>query len=139
MKCKICGAEIEEQKFVQDLEDDLKYHQMCFHCNFWRSHLEHDKSIGKYDYAIINGGHYLFGEELDKDGWFKGFGGRRFYVKFKDGHMRTTDNLWFQGEITDAHPHWRELMPDTAEFVTKEEYEEYLKQGAEKLLKDLIK
>lgn len=48
-------------------------------------------------------------------GAFRGFSGRRFWIRFKDGSTLTTNNLWYQGKIPDE---FRDELPDTAEFYT---------------------
>ena len=121
--CKICGKEEELDHWCEDEQKQLKKHQMCFKCNHWRMNHELDmKKRGDHCWAIINGHHYVFGPNGEKDNWMKGFGGSRFKIKFKEGTIKETDNLWHQGDIKEAHQHWREVMPDNAEFVKDKGY-----------------
>ena len=119
MKCKICGAEIPENEFTKQKTDELVEHQMCFTCNHWRINHEEDiNNCDPHEYAIVDGGHYrLLPSDPNQDGWFKGFGGHRFHFKFNDGTEVECDNVWFQGDITEAHPYWRDLMPDNAVII----------------------
>lgn len=117
MNCKICGAEIEEDRYIKSCTDELVSRQLCFTCNHW--HNEHEADMNDPDrvnhgYAICKGVHYFLGPHTDSQ--FKGFGGHKVTVRFFDGVIKECDNLWCQGTITDAHPHWRNLMPDNAEI-----------------------
>ena len=42
-----------------------------------------------------------------------GCAGRRFWIRFKDGRVLTTNNLWCGGKVPDE---FRKDFPDTAEF-----------------------
>jgi hypothetical protein len=74
---------------------------------FWEMH------YAMYDASsvIIQGHHFRVGPE--KSGPFRGFGGTPFTIKFYDGRVVTTRNLWQQGEIDEAYREW---LPDNAEF-----------------------
>lgn len=50
----------------------------------------------------------------------RGFNGDRFNIKFSDGRLATTTNLWSQGTIPER---FRERLPDNAKFIGKDEYE----------------
>lgn len=113
MKCRICGAYIEEEQFINDAE--LAARQLCFNCNFWLEQLQADKyDPDRQDHhsAIVDGVHYVLCPHTDSP--FKGFGGHKVTFKFFDGVERECDNTWCQGNVKDAHPHWRALMPDNA-------------------------
>ena len=43
-----------------------------------------------------------------------GFGGRLFFIRFKDGRSATTRNLWEVGRIPEEY---REALPDNAKFI----------------------
>jgi hypothetical protein len=74
---------------------------------FWEMH------YALYDESSVNvrGTHYRIGPEKGKG--FRGFGGGKFVVKFFDGRVVTTTNLWCQGEIS---PEYRDRLPNNAEF-----------------------
>jgi hypothetical protein len=114
--CCICGKKENPNNWVKEYAEKLMKHQMCFECNHWRLQHEADiKERGEHGYAIVGGGHYTLHPHTD--GYFKGFGGRKFKFEFFDGHIEECDNVWFQGDITEAHPHWREVMPDNAKII----------------------
>jgi hypothetical protein len=66
----------------------------------------------------IRGHHYHIGPETGgvwrKYPGRRGFNGRKFTIRFFDGRIVTTTNLWGQGRIPESH---RERLPDNAEFV----------------------
>jgi hypothetical protein len=111
--CCICGKEEDPNEWVKDCSEKLVKYHMCHTCNFWREQHELDHTVrGEHNYAIVNGTHYVLAPHTD--GYFKGFGGRKFTFEFNDGTVKECDNVWCQGDITEEHPHWRELMPDNA-------------------------
>ena len=81
----------------------------CFECSLWRERLP---LVGNSDVAIIDGTFYTIGDENSKD-FFRGFGGNKFVIKFKDGREVTTTNLWYGGHISDA---WKSKFPNNADF-----------------------
>ena len=110
--CKICG-EVEHGKFIDKVQNVLEKEQICYTCYFWKEQMEKDKEHPN-DFAIINGEHYRIGDENDK-GYFRGFGGRKFKIRFHDGRERVTTNLWCQGDI--PHEFREKFMPDNAIFI----------------------
>lgn len=113
--CCVCGKEENPANWIESMQKELTKHQLCFTCNHWRKQNELDHTTrGEHGYAIVNGGHYTLNKPTNS--YFKGFGGRKFKFEFLDGSVVECDNVWFQGNITDAHPHWREIMPDNAEI-----------------------
>lgn len=109
--CKICGN-IEERQFVEEVQTIMEKEHLCYECNFWREQLQIDKQYPS-DFVIVNGVHYRIGPENDT-GYFRGFSGHKFIIKFNDGREKVTTNLWCQGQIPDGY--WRERMPDNAKF-----------------------
>lgn len=117
--CKICGAEIDSDRYVQDTKKELDEHQMCFNCNFWRDMLEKDAKRPPHTWCMINGTHYVI--EPDEPGsYFQGFGGREFTIEFNDGTVVTTHNLWCQSEPGE---HWKDKFPDNAKFVDNKKWQ----------------
>lgn len=106
MKCPTCGKEL--GTYVSD-EYSMKETGECFGCSLWRERLP---LVGKPNIAIIDGTFYTIGDENSKDP-FRGFGGDKFVIKFKDGRVVTTNNLWCGGEISDA---WKPQFPNNADF-----------------------
>lgn len=111
--CCICGKKENPTNWIDECAKKLVKHQMCFECNHWREQHELDLTVrGEHNYAIVGGNHYVLCPPTNS--YFKGFGGRKITFEFLDGTIKECDNVWYQGDITDAHPHWRELMPDNA-------------------------
>ena len=114
IKCKICGKHEAPSRFFDGYATELRRHNMCHTCNHWRYNHELDLTERKeHGYAIIKGTHYVLAPHTDD--YFKGFSGRKFRIRFNDGYETTCDNLWCQGDIPEGH--WRELMPDNAQFI----------------------
>lgn len=118
-KCKICGAEVDSDRYVEDTRKELEEHQMCFYCNFWRDMLEKDAKRPPHTWCVIDGTHYTI--EPDEPGsYFQGFGGREFTIEFNDGTTVTTHNLWCQNEPGE---HWKDKFPDNAKFVDNKKWQ----------------
>lgn len=118
--CKICGKEQELDEFDEKMRKVLVDNQMCFKCDHWRMNHEADidpMERGPHKWAVIDGHHYVISNSD-----LRGFSGSKFKIKFNDGTIVETSNLWHQGDIREAHPHWREVMPDNAEFIKEDGY-----------------
>lgn len=109
MKCKCCNKEIQDDWVA----NSPAYNGMCFDCHFWNTHLQKDKERNQYEYAIIDGRHYILCKSI-QDKSCSGYYGYKFKIRFKDGYVTECDNLWQQGQIPD---NFRDLMPDNAEFI----------------------
>jgi hypothetical protein len=112
VKCTSCGATYDPTHTNPDSTHGrfMGAKKVCFGCAFWSDKLniaDHSRV------ARIDGTHYFY--EDDKDGGFKGFGGRKFEIKFHDGRTVVTRNLWCQGNIP---AHFRDRLPDNAEFLS---------------------
>lgn len=117
--CKICGAKEDTERWIPSVGKKIQSCGMCTNCLFWREQMTlDDTKRGLHGWAVINGTHYVLGEHTDAIA-FKGYGGRKFHIRFKDGFETDCDNLWCQGDIPSDH--WRDLMPDNAEFITEKE------------------
>lgn len=101
MKCPTCGKESNEYS--------VKKHKECFECSLWRERLS---LVGNPNTAIIDGTMYIIGDENSKDP-FRGFGGDKFVIRFKNGRIITTTNLWCGGHISE---HWKSQFPNNADF-----------------------
>ena len=110
MKCRICGTEEIPSDYSNQKE--MEEHEMCFSCNFWRDMLEKDAKRPPHTWCVIDGTHYVI-EPDEPNAAFQGFGGDEFNIRFNDGTVVKTHNLWCQGEPGE---HWRDKFPDNATF-----------------------
>lgn len=102
MKCKICGKEMTNHPYGKD---NLICDHDCFMIDFWNNALD-DSAI------IIDGDCYHVGEENNSDPYFRGFGGRHFFIKMNDGRIIHTSNLWHQGTVPVSRH-----VSDNAKFI----------------------
>ena len=109
MKCPTCGKELGTDSFIGSDGRSIKERGECFECSFWRERLS---LVGRPDVAIIDGIFYTIDDEDSKDP-FRGFGGDKFEIRFKDGRKVTTTNLWCGGHIPE---YWKSLFPNNADF-----------------------
>lgn len=110
MKCPTCGKELETNSFIGSVDErSMKEKGECFGCALWRERLN---LVGNPDVAIIDGTFYTIDNEDSKDP-FRGFGGDKFVINFKDGRKVTTTNLWCGGSIPE---HWKPQFPNNADF-----------------------
>ena len=109
LKCSVCGEYDKPNHYVTETAIAMGTHRMCFRCNFWRGQLELDKA-SKRTWAIIDGHHYVLGDH----GAFRGYSGRNFKIKFNNGTILETDDLWHQGKIPEK---WKDKFPNNAEFI----------------------
>jgi len=104
MICPVCGKELKPYE-----EHYLNERGKCFECSLWEERLP---LVGQPDVAIIDGTFYTIGDEDDTSP-FRGFGGDKFVIRFKDGREVTTTNLWCGGEVSD---YWKPKFPNNADF-----------------------
>lgn len=103
-KCPICGTEFDRFGIHEKTESGE-----CFSCSLWKKRLS---LVDNPNVAIIDGVFYTIGDENSTDP-FRGFGGDKFVIKFKDGREVTTTNLWCGGDIPEA---WKPKFPNNADF-----------------------
>lgn len=107
--CLWCGS-VDLASYMDDVIEAMVQLKACFSCYHWLSNAQADS--WEEPLAVIAGhSHFRIRPE---DYRFKGHGGHRFVIKFFDGRVITTTNLWSQGDIPE---HFWELMPDNANFV----------------------
>lgn len=105
--CEICGEQVDPQLW-RNISSETG---LCFTCFFWKG----KTSIkNRPNVTRINGDHFTIASESDRN---KGYGGQKFTIKFFDGRIITTTNLWYQGKIPE---HFRKALEDNAEFVEEE-------------------
>jgi len=107
MKCSTCGKELD----MYEEACRVKLGE-CSSCNLWRERLA---KINKPNTVIIDGTFYTIGDENSTDP-FRGFGGDKFVINFKDGRQVTTTNLWCGGDVPE---YWKPQFPDNADFDWK--------------------
>lgn len=99
MTCKECESE----------EEVLYPIGLCYECYFWTDLFKHSPNN-----VVIDGKCYHI--DPNEKAKHKGFGGRKFKIRFLDGTLVETTNLWLNGEIPE---HFRERFPNNAEFITQ--------------------
>lgn len=115
--CKLCGA-VEELSYFKEANDRLINAQLCFTCGFWMEKVKDNPSIVRVGHH-----HYSIGPQNNDPSELKGCGGRVFYIKFFDGRVVKTSNLWCQGKIP---AHFHALLPDNANFISCSEWRSLL-------------
>jgi len=109
MNCVICKKEIDKSMFTNKTLCSSE----CFQIDFWNDNIEIKDEL---HIARINGEQYCIGNE-NRSNPFRGFGGRKFIIKFFDGREVISTNLWYNGKIPESHI---ELLPDNAVFIEGE-------------------
>lgn len=105
-KCKRCGEA--SKPFQYSSMPEMAEMTLCFSCAFWH------RKLSRKDKVIINGDMYSIGPKTSEPNNWKGFSGRPFKIKFFDGRIIETNNLWHSGTIPE---HFKEELPDNAEFI----------------------
>lgn len=111
--CSICGEKYNPDDYISSTKKSMIENNVCFTCFFWEEQYNIDNT-NKDTGVIIDGSHYRICPDND-DAYFRGFGGRKFTIRFNDGRVIVTHNLWHQGKIPDGY--FRGLMPDNAIFL----------------------
>lgn len=112
-KCSKCGRTAVPSHFVWSAAFDMVDLRMCITCTHWyefhRGVLAHPK---KNFMARDNG--YTVGKEKPAWNLSRGFGGALFIIRFSDGNVIESTNLWHRGAVPKA---WQEDLPNTAVFL----------------------
>jgi len=90
--CKECGVEVDSSHWANGSE--LEQKQLCMNCESWMGYA---KEANNPSSVRVNGHHYWI-EKEDAKG-MRGYDGKPFLIKFKDGREVRTTNLWNQGQI----------------------------------------
>lgn len=127
--CLICNKAKEDlDEFIEgNIKSIMIKENCCFTCAFWKDKIETFKN--NPNWLIVDGCSYVAHELVDKEyakTHFVGHGGRMFYFKKNDGTLIKSNNVWCQGDISEP---FKELIPNNAVFLTKEEYENLSKNG----------
>ena len=89
---------------------------LCFDCSFWENLIT--KAEQRESGSIrIDGHHYYVDLKNPIKGGIpshRGFAGRSWNIRFRDGATVRTDNLWYQGQIPER---FKDRLPDNADFV----------------------
>lgn len=125
--CSCCKKEAEDpNEYIKGpIRSIMEKENCCFSCAFWKEKLNIFKDDEKW--CIVDGISYHIKDFIKKlpNGSRIGIGsgGKTFYIKKKDGILFKSNNVWCQGYIPN---HFKELIPDNAEFISKEEYEKFI-------------
>lgn len=108
--CSICGSVEEKEHRSLDAPDK----NFCFTCWFWRPKIKAAKNNDQYAVRVDGVHYYIHPDSKGGNRAFSGFGGSRFDIRFHDGRLVTTHNLWCQGDIPER---FRDVLPDNAIFI----------------------
>lgn len=124
-KCEICGKEFEKRSYSGDYQNLCGNHQ-CFTKKYWKDIIKE-----KEYHPIIKGVCYCLDINhpiVEDRGQHLGYGGRIFKIRYFNGKIIKTNNLWYN----DVVPEWcRNDLPDNAEFMSndseKKSFKDFLK------------
>lgn len=107
--CRECGEPERPSAWSDGAQ--LARAQLCRRCHYWHEAI----ALAADPRSVrVRGVHWFIGAEDERG--TRGFGGRRFRVRFLDGREALTSNLWHQGEIP---ARFRDRLPDNAAEVTE--------------------
>jgi len=107
--CPCCGS-----VYTLNLEEQAYFYGCCFDCSFWLKKICMSEDSKKRQ-VIVDGIHYML-----SDSSIRGYCGSHFKIKFFDGRLVETDNLWHQGKIDDM---FRYYLKDNAVFIQNQDPE----------------
>jgi hypothetical protein len=108
--CKLCGQE-DNCKWLEPVRSRMISKQHCFYCNHWDEIAERFEAGEQF--VFVEGKSYMDGGNKSS---LKGFGGRKFIIKFFNGTILESTNLWTQGIIPER---FRTRLKDNAEFTNR--------------------
>lgn len=116
LQCLHCGSpiDLENYNLKLPLPQIMQCKQLCFSCAYWIEKVNRPDPYRQ----IINGEYYVFfpnDMKIDLAGHNK----QTFYIMLNNGNVIRSRNVWHQGEIP---LHLRELLPDTARFISRTAY-----------------
>lgn len=109
IRCSVCESLYDTKTTMRG--ERLKELGLCFECNFWKEKYQNHIEDPKHQ-IICEGRAYFIQKE---DTLLKGFGGSKFVIKFDDGSIVETTNLWHNGEVPKR---FRPMLPDNCKFVS---------------------
>lgn len=109
--CTHCGKE-QELFFNESLSKQLKDREICHSCKYWFDIID---AYQKDDYkvAVVNGAVFAVCPRKDTNTKYNGFGGREFKIRFNDGKVIETNNLWNGSKIPE---NFASKLPNNAVF-----------------------
>jgi len=114
--CKECG-EREQNHFFKSVAAYLTREQLCHSCSHWYEKIRWKANESESYHniaAVVEGTHYTIHNKVNNPGSHCGHGGSLFRVRWFDGRVKESNDVWCQGSIPDR---FRERLPDTAEFL----------------------
>lgn len=127
IKCKYCGREDDMKKYINcSITQVMEQEGCCFNCAFWLN-LKQSQEFNP-NWVIIDGSSYIFHETKEKVNSFAlgGCGAVRYIKRLDTGKIYCSNDVWHQGTV----PHqFKEMFPNNAVFLTKEEYENETKEN----------
>lgn len=111
--CSICHG-CAKANYLGTTGSRLAEKRICFTCDHWLQLIEKDAHEYRRRHVIVDGRHYVMGDNTTEPHRWSGFGGDTFVIEFFDGRKVVSNNLWHQGTIPER---WREQLADNAKFV----------------------
>lgn len=100
--CTECGGPQGTTNYTGGIGEEMKANGWCFTCHFWQKYVK--AAAEKDQHAVVvqredgtRWHYYIAPETASRFG--RGFGGSKFVVKFLDGRVVETTNLWCQADI----------------------------------------
>lgn len=112
LTCSYCGKNDNPKYFESDKEISsvMRVNHACFTCAYWlAAALKKDDPCS----VRVKGVQYWVGDE--KSICERGFGGSYHKIRFADGRVVETTNLWYNGEVPSF---MKGALQDNAEFVS---------------------
>lgn len=108
MRCKYDNKLIEIRGYGPDTCKKMVDNHACYDCLFWIEKME----IKDKEYVVrASGEHYMIGDGEGVNGKL-GMSGSKYRIKFYDGRVVKTNDLWHQGSIP---LRFANKLPDNAE------------------------
>lgn len=107
-ECRECLQPFRSAQFEGEIARRMADETMCFYCLRWT---DSAAVVDSPESVRISGRHYIIRPEDAGEDEPRGFAGARFVIRFDNGKVVETTNLWGQGPVPD---HFRGRLPDNA-------------------------
>ena len=108
--CSYCGAKDQTSYMDREIVQAMEDYDACFGCAYWVLNVAKKNDP---DSVRVDGHQYWIGPE-DAHPSERGMDGSTYTIKFNDGRVAVTSNLWGNGEVPKG---FRDALPDNARFI----------------------